>query len=135
MVSHDRHLLDQLCRQCYFVEPPNGLMRPGGYTKAIELQKAHELRDRRAREQAKRKLGKLRREVVSRARQAGQAHRQRSKRGLKIRDHDSRARRNQARVTGKDGQAGRALRQLDGRLQQARNKLAEIPVKTDFASS
>ena len=45
------------------------------------------------------------------------------------RDHDARNRVNEARVTGKDGQAGRTLRQLDGRLKQARQRLDAVRVR------
>ena len=30
LVSHDRELLEALCGQCVFVEPPDAIMRPGG---------------------------------------------------------------------------------------------------------
>ena len=36
LVSHDRELLDELCRQCVFVEPPVVTVRPGGYTQGVE---------------------------------------------------------------------------------------------------
>lgn len=36
LVSHDRELLDGLCRQCAFVEPPDVTARPGGYSKGVE---------------------------------------------------------------------------------------------------
>jgi len=36
LVSHDRELLDGLCRQCAFVEPPSVTVRPGGYAKGVE---------------------------------------------------------------------------------------------------
>jgi len=39
-------------------------------------------------------------------------------------DHDAKARINRARVSGKDGQAGRLLRQLGGRLEQATRDLS-----------
>jgi len=29
LVSHDRKLLDDLCHQCLFVEPPDAILRPG----------------------------------------------------------------------------------------------------------
>ncbi|MFP4383773.1 MAG: ATP-binding cassette domain-containing protein, partial [Spirochaetia bacterium] len=43
----------------------------------------------------------------------------RSKRGLAIKDHDARFKRNKARITGKDGTGGKLLRQMDGRIKQA----------------
>jgi ATPase subunit of ABC transporter with duplicated ATPase domains len=128
LVSHDRHLLDTLCGRCLFIEPPRAEMRPGGYTKATEQLRAEWARARRAHAEAKRELWRLRREAEKRRREAARAHRKRSKRNLGPRDHDARERIDRARLTGKDGQAGRLLRQLDGRLRHAREKLACIRV-------
>ena len=128
LVCHDRALLDALCRGCLFVEPPGAVMRPGGYTKAVALAEAEARRARTAREQGKRELTRLAREAAERQRQAARSQRLRSKRGLAIKDHDARQRKNLARMTGKDGQAGRVLRQMDGRLDQARERLAAVRV-------
>jgi ATPase subunit of ABC transporter with duplicated ATPase domains len=53
----------------------------------------------------------------------------RSKKGLARHDRDGRAKINAARVSGKDGAAGRRLRQLDGRIAQARDRVDAIQVK------
>jgi macrolide transport system ATP-binding/permease protein len=128
LVSHDRDLLDALCRQCLFVEPPGAVVRPGGYTKAVELAAAEQATARHAREQAKRRLTRLRKEAAERQRLAARSHRMRSKRGIPIKDHDARSRIDRARISGKDGQAGRLLRQMDGRVRQAGDALADIHV-------
>ncbi len=129
LVSHDRELLDTLCRRCLFVEPPAAVLRPGGYTQAAAQAEADHAAARRAREQARRELARLRREAARRRRGASRSQRMRSKRGLAVKDHDARQRINQARVTGKDGQAGRLLRQMDGRLEQAAEMLDSTRVK------
>ena len=61
--------------------------------------------------------------MVKRREESSRSHRLRSKRGLAPKDHDARAKKNLARVTGKDGQAGRLLRQLKGRSQRAQSEL------------
>jgi len=129
LVSHDRDLLDNLCRQTLFIEPPNAILRPGGYTKAIELAEAEQQRALKLRTKAKRELAKLRSEISKRAREAAKSNRKRSKRGLAPKDHDGRFVRGLARYSGKDGQAGRKLRQLDGRQQRAGAELAKTHVK------
>ena len=129
LVSHDRDLLDTLCRQTLFVEPPRAVMRSGGYTKALRLAAAEQDRARGLRDRARREQARLRRQADDRQRQAARSHRLRSKRGMSPRDHDARNRVNEARVTGKDGQAGRTLRQLDGRLKQARQRLDAVRVR------
>jgi len=129
LVSHDRDLLDSLCRQCLFLDPPGAAMRPGGYTKAVKLAEAERAAAHSARQEARRRLSSLRREAAERERQAARAHRLRSKRGLAAKDHDARSRVNQARVTGKDGRAGKSLRQLDGRLDRAAEAVERTRVR------
>ena len=131
LVSHDRELLDGLCRQCLFVEPPGAVLRPGGYTKAVELARAEQQQARRARSQAKDELDRLGREAAERQRQAARSHRLRSKGRVARKDHDAKYRINAARISGKDTQAGRTLRQLDGRLRKAREALEGIHVTRD----
>ncbi|MFC1739084.1 ATP-binding cassette domain-containing protein [Planctomycetota bacterium] len=129
LISHDRDMLDNLCRQTLFIELPNAILRPGGYTKALELAKAEQQRSLKLRTKAKRKLTKLQREISNRAREAVKSNRKRSKRGLSPKDHDARFVRGLARYSGKDGQAGRKLRQLNGRQQRAQAELANTYVK------
>jgi ATPase subunit of ABC transporter with duplicated ATPase domains len=129
LVSHDRDLLDNLCKQTLFIEPPNAILRPGGYTKALELAMAEQQRALRLRTKTKRKLTQLQREISNRAREAAKANRRRSKRGLAPKDHDARFVRGLARYSGKDGQAGRKLRQLDGRQQRAQAELSNTHIK------
>ena len=131
MVSHDRDLLDALCRKTLFIEPPTAVLRPGGYTKAVELARAEHDRARELRGQARREHRRLRREAVTRREAAAKSHKERSKRGLSAKNHDARAKKDLARATGKDAQAGRVLRQLEGRLGQAEDRLAETNVKKE----
>ena len=129
LVGHDRDLLDKLCRQTLFIEPPGAILRPGGYTKALALAKAEHERALKLRTKAKRKFTKLQHEISNRARETAKSNRKRSKRGLAPKDHDARFVRGLARYSGKDGQAGRKLRQLDGRQQRVRAELAGTHVK------
>jgi ATPase subunit of ABC transporter with duplicated ATPase domains len=129
LVSHDRELLDALCGQCLFVEPPGASMRPGGYTDASALARADEEHARHEHRSAKRELGRLQLEASDRRREAARATQRHSKRRLPRKDHDAKSRIDLARITGKDIKSGQRLRQLDGRLRQARDKLARIRVK------
>jgi ATPase subunit of ABC transporter with duplicated ATPase domains len=123
LVSHDRALLDSLCRQCLFMTPPTAVLRPGGYTQAEALAREEQERLRKLRETARSDLDRLRSAASQRRQEASGSHRQRSKRKLARHDHDGRAKRNAARISGKDGQAGRLLRGLDGRLRQVQERL------------
>jgi macrolide transport system ATP-binding/permease protein len=125
IVSHDRQLLDTLCVQTLCVESTGPVLRPGGYSEAMGQAEADHQQRQSQRARLKQKLGKLNREMSARARAAGQADAQRSKRKLQHKDHDAKSKRDQARVSGKDGQAGRKLSQMAGKhrhLQQALNE-------------
>ncbi len=132
LVSHDRELLDSLCRQCLMLDPPKAVMRPGGYSKTAELRRAERESQHVAREDAKREAGRLRAEAQDRARAAAGSDRRVSKRGLARWDVDSRFRVNRAMYTGKDTHAGQLLRQIHGRVCQAEEKLAGIRVTKEY---
>jgi len=132
LVSHNRELLDSLCGQCLFVEPPEAIMRRGGYSKASFQAKMEEEAMRRSYDSAKRELSRIRGEAVRRKQTAARAQRKRSKRGLALKDSDAKTEIDMARLTGKDGQAGRLVRQMEGRSRIAQKKLGEIKVKKRY---
>ena len=132
LVSHDRKLLDDLCHHCLFVEPPDAILRPGNYSHGLQQAEKDEMAVQKQRAQAKNDLSKLKREAIRRKDAASQAHRKRSKRGLAFKDHDARAKINVARVTGKDGSAGKRYNQLSGRVSQAQKKMDSIKVKKRY---
>jgi len=123
MVSHDRRLLDTLCHEMLCMEPAGPIVRPGGYSEAMRLAEADRGQRRSERQRAKHQLANLNREISARARAAGRADKQRSKRKLRRKDHDAKAKRDLARVSGKDGQAGRKRAQLSGRQRHLQHVL------------
>ncbi len=126
LVSHDRALLDGLCRQCLFLEPPGVVVRPGTYTQARE-QEQREVESRGAQvARTKQELARCLREQARRKHEASLADQKRSKRHLDKHDSDGRAKIDLARVSGKDGQAGRLLRQLDGKVARAQQELERV---------
>jgi ATPase subunit of ABC transporter with duplicated ATPase domains len=129
LVSHDRLLLDGLCHQCLFLDAHAATMRPGGYTEAMRLRLDEQEATRRDRQQAGAEVSRLRRIQASRRAQADQAKAKRSAKGLARHDSDGRAKRQLAVVSGKDGQSGRLLAQLDGRLQRAQAHLEAMSVE------
>jgi ATPase subunit of ABC transporter with duplicated ATPase domains len=132
LVSHDRKLLDDLCHQCLFVEPPDAILRPGNYTRGLQQAEKDEMTVQRQRAQAKHDFARLKREVVKRRDAASKAHRKRSKRGLASKDHDAREKMDLARLSGKDGIDGKRLNQLGGRLSRARIRMDSIGVKKTY---
>ena len=131
-VSHDRELLDNLCQQCLFVDPPEAIMRPGGITKGLEQQKHDQEHIWQQKQLAKQKYINLKEATKKRRDIAAQQQKRRSKRGLAIKDHDARSKKDLARLTGKDGVGGKLLRQLDGRLKKAHDKLQGIKLKKTY---
>ncbi len=126
LVSHDRALLDGLCGQCLFLDPPGAVLRPGGYTRGAEQQQREAAHARAARQNALRELKRLEAEMTRRRAAAASEHQMRSKRGLARHDHDGRAKIDAARVA--DSKAGAPLRQLAGRAAQAARRVAAIRV-------
>ena len=132
LVSHDRSFLDELCHQCLFVEPPVAVLRPGNYSHSLQQAQKDEMTIQRQHDQAKHDFSRLKREEAKRRTAASQADRKRSKRGLAPKDHDAREKIDAARVTGKDGIAGKRLNQLQGRVSQARTKMGSFKVKKTY---
>lgn len=132
LVSHDRELLDTLCRQCLFVDPPGAIMRPGNYTGASQQAEREEKHVRKRYDLARTETKRLKREAARRRDSASRAHRRLSKRGLAPRDHDAREKKNLARLTGKDAVDGKRLRQVDSRLKHAQREQAQIKVKKTY---
>ena len=132
LVSHDRDLLDRLCSQCLFIDPPRALTRPGGVTRGTREAEAEHEYAVRQRDTAKRRFGRVSREAARRQAEASRARRQRSKRGLARNDRDGRDKIDLAIVTGKDGQAGRRARQLAGHLRRAESELENARVRKTY---
>ncbi len=132
LVSHDRKLLDGLCHQCLFVDPPEAILRPGNYSHGLQQAEKDEMTVQRQRTRAKQDFMRLKREATRRRDSASQANRKRSKRGLASKDHNARGKIDLARVTGKDGSAGKRLNQLTGRMAQTRMKMNSIKVKKTY---
>lgn len=132
LVSHDRALLDGLCRQCMFVDPPRVIVRPGGYSDGARDARREDGERWRSRTRARNAYERLHREFVVRREKAARANRERSKRGIPLHDHDAKGRKDAARVSGKDGQAGRLTRQLAGRLEHAEQELGRSRVRKTY---
>ncbi|HEX2982873.1 MAG TPA: ATP-binding cassette domain-containing protein, partial [Ignavibacteriales bacterium] len=117
LVSHDRELLDGLCRNTIFVNPPDIDFRKCNYStaeKEIETERERIARDY---ELAKRDIRKLKNRVAEERVKADNADRMRSKRDIDPKDRDAKGKINLARLTGRDGLAGKqhikALSRLD----------------------
>lgn len=128
IVSHDRALLDRFCKRCVFLGDRAPVLRSGGYSRgaaqaALENETALETLD-----QARKERKRLEAEAARRRDLAARSHQMRSKRGIARKDHDAKAKKDLARMSGKDGQAGRLLDQMSGRVDQAQQIEESIDV-------
>lgn len=134
LISHDRELLDGLVGQCLVFENGVATMRPGGYTKAMEQAGLEAAAARHARDQVRKEAARIQDEARRRNEEA-----QRSKSRLSARDvgkHDGsmRDKLGRAKVSGKDGVAGRASSAMASRLAAAQSKLeaSAVPKRYDY---
>jgi macrolide transport system ATP-binding/permease protein len=126
LVSHDRELLDGLCRRCLFLGASGPVLYPGNYTEASAQKARDEETARAVYLERRRACKRLEAEQRRRLEEASRSDRRRSKRDLDRHDSDGRARIDLARVSGMDGQAGRLKSQLDGRLRHLREEVREV---------
>ena len=131
LVSHDRELLDSLCYQCIFIDPPAVITRPGGYTQATKAIDQEQQSIKKQYLLKKSSLKKLQKEVTRRKSEAKKSQQRRSKKGLAKKDHDAREKKDRARLSGKDAVAGKLQKQLAGRLLQASEEFQSIKPKKD----
>ncbi|EMJ86915.1 ATP-binding cassette domain-containing protein [Leptospira meyeri] len=126
LISHDRLLLDEVTTSCVFLEKNFFSHRPGNYSEGKkEMEREAEERIHNW-EIAKTERKKLDAELKRRREEASLSHKRRSKKGLDLNDHDARHKKNLARVTGKDGQAGRLKNQIERRTEYSFEKEKEI---------
>ena len=107
-------------------------MRPGGYTQGSEQAGMEEEHTRKQLDLAKDATRRLHRQAAKRRESALRARRRLSKRGLNPKDHAAKGKIDVARVTGKDAVDGRRLRQLEGRLNQARETQKQFKIKKTY---
>ena len=134
LVSHDREFLDALCGQCLFLFPPKATMRPGGVSQGMaedRREQAHARdRDREARDDAQRL-----REQSQRRREAAEQMAARHKAGKKklpMHDHDGRAKRQLAKLTGKDSWAVGQASSLARRASKADASRKGLPLRKEY---
>ena len=127
LVSHDRGLLDALCRHVLLVEPPSVTLRSGGYSTAMNARKAEEVAAEEERRRLQQEHRRLRREADVRRRHVDRAEKAKSLHGVAPRDHDARHKARVARIS--DGQTSKRLRQLDGRIRHTAEKRDAIRLR------
>ena len=126
LITHDRDILDTLCRQCLFIRGGRAVLRPGGYSDGMKEEERERESARKSYFKEKENLRRLAAEAVKRREQSDKKQRALSKKGLDPKDHDARARRDAVRVSGKDGTGGKLLRQMEGRISRSQSRLRTL---------
>jgi macrolide transport system ATP-binding/permease protein len=126
LVSHDRDLLDGLCNHTLFIHPPRIDLRKNGYSIAADEIEREKQYQQVSYDLAKREVKKLKRKVAQQKEKATLSDKKRSKRTLNKKDHDAKAKKDLARLTGKDSVDGRLHKQLKSQLQKAEGKKEKL---------
>jgi macrolide transport system ATP-binding/permease protein len=135
LVSHDRDLLDALCSQCLFIDPPDVTVRPGGVTAGWDQ---HQLVQRTARDADTtiRHAAERLHQAAQRRREAGEraaAQTQSARHRLATKnDPDGRAKRQLAKLTNKDAWAGKQSAAMGGRAGKIAAQRGDIAVKKQY---
>jgi ATPase subunit of ABC transporter with duplicated ATPase domains len=133
LVSHDRELLDDVCRHTIFIDPPNVEMRACSFSLAAHEREREQLAILHERETIKKEVKKLKRRTQHQRQKAETADKQRSKRSIHRKDHDAKAKIDAARLTGKDAVQGRLYKRAQDQLDRAVEKQSVLKTKKQYA--
>jgi ATPase subunit of ABC transporter with duplicated ATPase domains len=135
LVSHDRALLNVLCEKCLFFVGGKIHLRAGNYDQAksaLDAQFAHSLQER---EQLKEKAASLQQEVTRLA-QVEQASAGRlSKSKVHVKDRDTKAKIDGARLTGKDASFGQKKITLASRIAKMADEVDDLAFVKSYAGA
>ena len=126
VVSHDRHLLDRLCRHTLFVEEGRVEWRKCSYAAAKEERDRERAFARKSGERHAKEVKKLKRQVADQRARADRSDGRVSKGRVDPKDKDAKARIDLARLTGKDAVDTKKLGKLEHRLERTEGETREI---------
>ncbi|GHU01654.1 ABC transporter ATP-binding protein [Spirochaetia bacterium] len=116
LVSHDRALLDQLCKNCLFIRGGQAVLRPGGITKGLEEEDREKRELQRRRNNIKTEQNRLAVEADRRRREVESSGNRYSNRFVDPKDRDAKGKINRAKLTGKDLSAAKLHRNMQRRI-------------------
>jgi len=129
LVSHDRELMDNLCQNTIFLNPPQIDLRKCSYsTAAAEIER--EIKSRNDEFLlAKTEVKKLKRKVNSQREKASRSAKLKSKRNINPKDHDAKSKKDMARLTGKDKVEGQIYKRIQTKLNTAQDQQKSFKFK------
>lgn len=137
LVSHDRELLNTVCKKCLLINPSQGInppqviIRNGNYNSVMESINQEKNAQRKEYAQICKEVKRIDKEIKRRRQEANNSDARVSKRNIDPKDHDAKGRIDLARVSGKDGVAGKLLNQLSGRYSQIKSKERELSIASE----
>lgn len=132
IVSHDRNLLEILCSQFLFIEPPHVKFHRGKLSEILlqrELENKFSLKQL---ELKKLEIQKLAKEYERRNIVVEKSKKKSSKRYVGKKDHDSKAKIDLTRLTGKESSAARLKKQMYERLNKVQTEIENINVTREY---
>jgi len=132
LVSHDRELMDILCQDTIFLDPPEIDVRRCAYSVAVRERE----RDNKSRETehelARKEVKKLKDKVIRQREKTSKTSKLRSKRHIRTKDHDAKAKKDLGRLTGKDAIEGRIYKRFETKLERAKGYQDSIEFRKSF---
>lgn len=118
IVSHDRHLLNELCTTIVALEE-NGYQFIHGNYDTYELERQKQIKHLVSlKENLNKEIKKLDKEVKTRKKKASQSDKRISKKNLSHKDHDTKSKIDAARLTGKDAVDNKIYSNLKSRMEK-----------------
>lgn len=132
IVSHDRDLLDSLCNNCVFIDPPYAVLYKGNYTESKIQHESNIQYNKKMYFKLQKEKKRIQSIIGGRKLIAENSDKRVSKKGIAKKDHDSKARINSAILTGKDGVGGKLVSQMTGRLNHTINEQKKYTIKKEY---
>lgn len=135
VVSHDREVLQKLCKKFIFFVGNQTYEMSGSYDEASKNLEEQFAYNEKQREIASKKSSSLKKEV-KRINQLNASSKKRLSKGqVNRKDHDAKAKIDGARLTGKDASLGQKKANIENRIEKIEASARELAVNKDYSDS
>ena len=132
IVSHDRVLMETLCEQFLFIDPPNIDFRRGGLSEMLDQRKLENESALKQLELKRHEINKLEDEYKRRSEVVEKSKRKSSKRNIDKNNRDAKSKIDLGRLTGKDAVGGKLKTQMQKRIENTKSEINSIEVKREY---
>lgn len=123
IISHNRMLLDKLCKYCLFMDTNETVLRKGGVSEGLAQQEIKELQKEREYENSYEKFIKFDKSTKKLKQEISTKKKALSKKNLDIKDYDAKGKIDGYRLQGKDAKGARKVKNMQSRTQDARQEM------------